>query len=308
MKLYKSIFITIITIFLFADCETNDEVTYTREITNYDKIEVPVLDFIHHNISSKKDTIITTKGGISIIYNSEIGNKCGIDTLGISLKEYVSMYDLIMDGVHTVSDSGILESGGMLYLDITNDVDKTDLAKAFKVDFPDDKDNRNMELFIRDSSDIEHWKRDKADWMPWFYSENMTPEEIKNKIDTYFKANLFSLDKFGWINCDAFLEFENLVDYDVVCEDKNVLFYTIFTNSNTLLLGEVAEENIYKLGKLPKEESISILGIAYKEDVLYYNMVDAVVNEQKLEFPELKKITREKLKEIIDSKFGDSFI
>lgn len=105
-------------------------------------------------IRADRDTTLTCKEGttLKIDANSFVNKRTGEPITGsvtVRVKEYYQMDDILNSGLHTMSSTGILETGGMLYVDAKANGRSAKLAKGkpMAIGMPYDTEKEGMRLF-----------------------------------------------------------------------------------------------------------------------------------------------------------------
>ncbi|MFA9214234.1 MAG: hypothetical protein ACEQSR_10375 [Candidatus Methylacidiphilales bacterium] len=104
-------------------------------------------------ITNVNDTFITGKNGTKIsIPNNSFVDKNGNAVTGIisfELKEALTLADMVMGNLTTLSNGKILQTGGMIYTNATANGENIFIAsnKALQISFPTDNKNDSMLLF-----------------------------------------------------------------------------------------------------------------------------------------------------------------
>ena len=80
----------------------------------------------------------------------------------------------------------------------------------------------------------------------------------------------------------------------------------IFYDYNSIIKGTINEGEKLEFSNIPVGLDVSIIGLGAKGDDVYFNFLEANTNHEGLKFPKLKLIEKEKLKEILNNKFGSS--
>ena len=274
-----------------------------KKIHQYAKIERNTIEqkFI---LKGDIDSSIVTEQGTILEFQSFCFNDSGI--INISIAEYFSSSEILLKGLETKTDSGFLETAGMFKIEATNqngELLKLDTAKPIKVSNP----NIDSTFIIfhgntQDSSLV--WEtynsislHQPLDW---------TIEMMHEYLEKLHKLRCMNIYKLGWINFDKSLPSEktNLL---VNCEEsEGQIFYLKLKDYSTFIY-EIKTDfsNSINFNGIPLGKEASIVCLAEKNNEMFYNFMDINTSDEKIDFPELKKTSEDKIKTILDGKFGD---
>ena len=187
-------------------------------------------------VSNKKDIEIKGNEGtiITIPKNSLVtkNGKIITETIEIELQEFYKKSDIIEANLHTMSDGKILESGGMVFINVKHGNENLQLKRGATVqlEFASRKDIRGMDTFYGEEKD------DQINWVPKNNSVLVTTasvvvddedgesriftqrDTILSKENTEEDKLILKSNKLGWINCDRFYKLENKTDLIVKSE------------------------------------------------------------------------------------------
>ncbi len=146
-----------------ADNETNSGRQQNRrvevEITLQPKAFVNVLQSKSQefSIQSGVDTLIIGKNGTVFRFRNDVFDVPKGTKLNINIREALTYSDMIFDRLSTVSDGRLLETGGMIKLDVTTQSGNPVAIKAGKtvqIRIPTDKPNHKMQTFYATAASI----------------------------------------------------------------------------------------------------------------------------------------------------------
>lgn len=246
------------------------------------------------------DTVLVGDGGTKIcLKKGSLNIKTG--KVKVQLSEFYSISDMILAGLSTVSNDNLLETAGMICLNIkTEDGEKVYLEDT-KCTFQTPKQaiiKEDMLLFngaINDQ-DIINWRLNIVAAVP---TDSVLIN--KNYIDqSYF----FQLSSLGWINCDRFIEVEEQLDLIVDVTNDGGSYSLVMKSFNSIIPGFVNENNQLVFKGIPANEPISLVGIAKKGEKIYYSLIDANSSDDDLVFQEYEEIGINELREKLEVKFG----
>ncbi|MBI3234573.1 MAG: hypothetical protein HYZ42_11125 [Bacteroidetes bacterium] len=105
-------------------------------------------------ITSKNDTTIICAEGTKIYimpnsFETVNGRTFDFDSLRIEVQEYYKMSDIILARLSTISEDGILETGGMLNIKAYSGVEECQLKNesTIEISFPRNKEKEGMQLY-----------------------------------------------------------------------------------------------------------------------------------------------------------------
>jgi hypothetical protein len=171
-----------------------------------------------YNINTERDTFIICKNGtlLEIKANSftTLNKELAKGIVKIELKEAYTYADIIANGLQTVSNGNLLETGGMVFLKATLDgalVD-IDIKKPIQLTIPSIANRNGMQLFYLDKKEDNNLLNSKRTWIANGQMQNA--KNIKNLKNKYVLKETdnnnisngyeFLIRNFGWINCDRF--------------------------------------------------------------------------------------------------------
>lgn len=110
-------------------------------------------------INPLKDTMIIGNEGTKLLFKA--GSLLSTKKVQIELKEYYALGDYIKSSLPTVSNGQMLQTGGSIYLNATeNDASKKTVGinqqLGIQADFTLGKNDTNMQIFIKDPGSKEH--------------------------------------------------------------------------------------------------------------------------------------------------------
>lgn len=108
---------------------------------------------------------------------------------------------------------------------------------------------------------------------------------------------LFSTNRFGWLNCDRFLnENRNLTDLFVLNENSdNTIVSVIFHRFKSLVPGNIESEKVV-FRNIPVGEKVTIVAVKTEESEILLSVKEIVVTYKKDIIPDFQKVTLELLK------------
>lgn len=295
----KKIRIIILT-FCFYYCYacTNEVAEKRIDNTSFNNfIEVPSQFF---KINSDKDTVIIGKNGTKIFLPKQCFN-VKTEKIEIELREYLNIQDMLTNMLTTTSNSKILETYGMLYINAkTLKGEPISLNRSYTIEFPETKKCDEIKVFYGNRNErIMNWELDKYD-----ESYPAQPYNDDTTLKYIYKKNIFEIKKLGWINCDRFLEFINKTNLVVKISDGNdKAFYSLVLKKyNSIIPGIININKELNFNGIPKGESVLLIGLEIKENKLYFAYNDFNTNCDTIEMKSLEPVSKEELQIILQKK------
>lgn len=283
-------------------------------------------------ISNYKNNLIITKNGLKInIPKNCFGN---LDSTRFVFLDCFSIQNIIEQGVSTLDkDFKVLETDGMFYLiALSNNNDTLQPKKDILIEMPNKTRKKNMKIFYgkRSINDIVFWdltqinienkkrrieEENLNDEIILVADSNFGSTKISNENSTIVVSKniknvdlpnyIFNISKLGWINCDRYLEGDTddlIVNIQKV--DKGASFYLVLINYNSVIppRNNVNGKIVFK--NIPSKEPYTLVAIGMKDEDTYFNMVDYDNIKKEVNFPSLKKITKQELTDKLFGKFG----
>jgi hypothetical protein len=192
---------SLIAIVILVGCQPEN--SFTRE-----DVQTSVEDFYKKNrVSEQSYTVSATSGGVKTtaagnkIYfpDNAFVTKTGTPVTGevsISVKEYLTPFDMILNNMPTMADGIPLESGGEYKISATSNNQELELAtgKFVRIQMTKGNSNNAMQVFkgTEDNQGNVNW------------TLNQTPGNIVVGDSTLFAGSSLFSSSIGWLNCDKF--------------------------------------------------------------------------------------------------------
>lgn len=211
--------------------------------------------------------------------------------ISVLLCEYYSVKDMILSGLTTECNGAVIETGGMIYLDISVNGKKLKLKKGVDIQvlFPYKNKFRKDDMlsFIGQKKDgLINWNLDvsgkvvRSDKMSFpnsnnefldYEGEEEAWNESEEEASQFWKVDgyLMNTNNIGWINCDRFIE-----DYEpteiivkIQSENKNLGTRILFTDLKSILsMYEYSPRNEVKHSNLPFGKEVYIISYTILKD------------------------------------------
>lgn len=276
---------------------------------------------------------------------TESGKPLG-ESIRVELKELTDQGQLLRANAQTVSDGRLLVSGGAYFIAMTSNGDKLKLkeGKNLGVRFPrlsdqpmmlfygqrDELGNINWskanEVFktsqqkaisAGDTTQKQRKKRqseidaviDYIDLADTTTTEEerkaMAENEKKNKIigEVYDEIGLY---KFGWINCDKFLEVDNATDLNTIFNPKDSIkyanVYLVFKDLRSIVQGNYYQEKMVRFENLPVGYKVKLIAFAVKDEKVFAYATDLTISKGQKITLDLSEIQENDLRKVLDKK------
>ena len=189
-----------IAIMILAGCQP--ETSFTREDE-----QTSVEDFYRKNRKTEQSyTVSGTSGGVKTttagnkiyIPDNAFVTKTGTPVTGevsVSVKEYLTPYDMIMNNMPTMANGVPLESGGEFRISATKNNQELELASGKFVRIQMKGSNNNGMQVFNGTEDTQG----NVNW-----TLNQTPGNIVVGDSTLFAGSSLFSNSMGWLNCDKF--------------------------------------------------------------------------------------------------------
>jgi hypothetical protein len=258
---------------------------------------------------SSRDTIILCVEGTEIEFIFSESIKAENNSINVEIKEFYELNDMLLNNLSTEMDSGYIETGGMLHLSIrdSNNTELTADEVTCKIKFAG-TEKKGMQLFTGVSQGYEvKWNSNSG----YIIANENDTAEIRIQAEMIRNRKYFDVFKFGWINCDRFINIEQKENLTIKSSQKdlhNISVFVVLKSFSSILMSSFDKKKEVNFIGLPKNEIVTVIFLARKKDVLYYNIIDHKLNGEVLNFVDLKQSSEENFKSEIQSRFKESFV
>ena len=292
---------------------SNDTIQNNQAI--FDHFEQPNQTFLISPNSTK--TIAGSQGTLMTIDANSFETKEGKEVtseIEIQLSEYYEVSDMILANLSTSSDNNMLETGGMIHWTAKSEGEELKLknGKGVQIEFPTSYQS-NMQLFSGE------FLNGKMNWNPQIqevsFNASIEPKNTfsllqdeasfgsSNFAETEINTrNLnFNTNEIGWINCDRFLDFENLTAVQVNYQPGHKpSAYLVFHNYKSIMPSGYRQNHLQFIN-LPTNEPATLIVFAVKADKYFYHS-EKIVIEKDLKFDvDMREIGIESFKKEIQN-------
>jgi hypothetical protein len=212
--------------------------------------------FIKRKINCDKANYIY--GDYTYVYIPPNALDCNCKEISFELKEFFTPSQLLLSGLTTTSNGKPLITGGMIHIMAYCNGKEVLINKEKNIEITFTTIDQSFGVFYGSKkNNIINWKLDKkaeVELIPFEMEEETEEEESK-------RLKLLS-DKFGWINCDAFVEDgpRTELKVDLNQPSKKIYARLIFNDIKSLLPGYFTNESKSKVvfKNIPKNKQASL--------------------------------------------------
>ncbi len=232
-----------------------------------------------HTITCTNGTVLKIKSNTFI----SLDKKTIQGNVALEIKEAYSYTDMIANNLHTVSNGNLLQSGGMVYINATQNIQQLDIdiQNPIQVEMPTTKKKEGMLLFNLDNNN----------WVANGQWQNISPKKIKKEISELDNNNfndtldgfnqkfislndnkyVFSLRNLKWINCDAFSsnKVTNIYVNNNVKSKANLFSSLILRKFKGIIKGFTNSKDVIVFNNVPKDTEIIILSFKIQNDKVF---------------------------------------
>lgn len=271
----------------------SSDITKVREL-----VSVSPQSFV---IKSDRDTTLIGKNGTRISIPQRAF--CFSDgtfaegEIKIELKEFYSISQMQLSGLHTISSGENIETGGMIYINATSKERELGLitGKSIALEFKSPY-NSNMEIFYGDGS------LEKMNWVPENKDTTLSNVALADTIpysEGNHLHNTLRAINLGWINCDRFLNFPETTEIFVKTIDgidSSIFCGLVLKKYNSIVSGSLTKERTMCFSPIPLNEEATIMLISYRDENYYFGYKDIKVKSKETYEITMQVITKEELK------------
>lgn len=296
------------------------EAVIEKELVVSSKNILGIDDYFEKNVQSftinpAEENIIRGEKGTEITFPAYAflcadGSEPG-DKIRIELREFYSRCDLLKAGLHTMSGSNILETGGTVHVVAFCGNEEAQLADGAQMTlaFPYKQYKEGMQTFNGFEED------GMLDWVASgegsespvseedLYFDPETEQYYSNIGDVFFQVNkneagldsyLLSSGSLGWINCDRFYDdptekMELVVSVDTALHPSVRL---VFKNIQSVMSGYADDNGKIRFEGIPQGSEVSLVAYSIVDNKPYMALKNIVVtsnSEEKMMLAETSK-------------------
>jgi hypothetical protein len=117
--------------------------------------------------------------------------------------------------------------------------------------------------------------------------------------------NTFETSTLGWINCDRFIEYENLSDVLVSVKDHppGTVYSLVLLDQASIIAGRAMDGTLRFRG-VPSGLNACVVALSMDDSgAMSVSMLDLTIGQGKHEMPELKSMPKEDIERMFEEKF-----
>lgn len=275
------------------------------------------------SISNLSDTTLQGKNGTTIYVPATCLCKPDGSPLSgpaqIELKELFTKSDIVLHNKPTTSNRQLLVTGGAIYVNAKSGKEdlKISCPEGIQISIPGNRREEAMELFmgqINRQGEI-NWVKDSSlnmlDAQEEYYDAELNDLErqitlARGDSSVGKSVYLFSSNKFGWINCDAFYnDAREKVTMNVkiengVPEDYTTRVFLVFKKLNSVMPLYSADNELFSSSDLPLGEEVYVVTLSGKAPKLFLDVRSAAIQKDHPEIVRLKESNKEEIKKQLE--------
>lgn len=314
--------LSFIAVFLFCtSCESNENdkledresVTMSDKLINKEEQSFKVASTIEPiEIKGSEGTVLRIPA--NSLVNEETGDLYDGECT-LKLQEFYSLSDMLLGNLNTqTSDDKLLSSGGMVYIEVLDSNSQCLTMReetSYQLQFP--KQEKTSQLDMR----LFYGDLNKTEQIEWIESESnlLLTDQVWGLNDSIVGSNnmyegtvdnfIFYGAKFGWINCDAFVNFDNekLLSKIIVNDPSNSFHRIIDKKSMSIgVLYQERKKGSYEFTKLQKGGRYWLLSMNKDGSNYYYDLREVKLTEKVNQVnPEYSKVDLKTLRKKLES-------
>ena len=270
--------------------ETNINSVTRNNLESIDEYIKDVKPQIFIQDASSEIRIKGKDGTLIVIPPNSLEDSLGISITGsiiVELKEYYRKSDMILNGLQTLSNKeNILETAGMINIIVKQNNIGLELKNnsRFLIQIPNKKQLELMDFFSK-TEEEDRWERNT-------WTERDRDDEILEKY-------IFNSSKFGWINCDRFVEFDDLTEIIANVNDTiDTRVCMVFQSINSIL-NYSEKKNGYIFRNVPIGEQVSIIAFKLGKGKMFYAQENITIGKGRVSNLELKEVSKDLFDKLI---------
>jgi len=277
------------------------------------QLSIPLQNF---TISPFEDIILHGVRGVKIyieansfVYMNGIPVR---EPVEIELKEVYLKSAMVREDLTTTTRNGLLESGGMIYLNATSYDQNVAIRRgtAISIEMPRSQNDLlpGMSVFNGQRSGDQpiNWSLNKETRLRRNANLNSI---LRNRVLRRFRnlgnnalarglnKYLYEVTQLGWTNCDRYIFGDRPLTSMTVIENThaNIELKVVLKEYNTTF-SAIRDENIFRIPSVPLGEKIYLVGLGKLGEDTYLGIKEVLVEEEMVESLEFKMTTAEQIR------------
>ncbi|HRE98494.1 MAG TPA: KH domain-containing protein [Flavobacteriales bacterium] len=250
-------------------------------------------------IAASSDSVIIGEKGTKIkLLAGSLQNPMGeiySGSVSIELIEFYDLSEMVINNLSTeTTDGKLLSTGGMVYVNFLDSIN-SQLSlidgKGYELWFKksDTLDKREMHLFKGE------WDKEDSPCLKWEKSEDtlILSDQVWGLKDDVLSNNnlakgtvdyfIFNSTQIGWINCDAFVKYEqmDLLTKVSIQEQTKAAYRLIDKKTKSIgVLYQERKNGKYEFNMVQTGNQYYLFSFYKKDGYYYYNLTDFVAKKE----------------------------
>lgn len=263
------------------------------------------------SVDGSKEIKIVGKEGtrITIPKNSLVKENGELATgqIEIELKEFYKKSDFVSSNLHTMSDSSLLETAGMINLvaKLSGEDLKLKDGALIGIEMASQADMNGMQTF----NGIRH-----GDQINWLQSSQMnlittsltgSATELSFALDSISRKQFQKINKLiiqsarlGWINCDRFSQIQSKTKLTLKIDTSyNPIVFLVFKDINSIMPGNYQSTNDFTLNNIPLGKKATIIAFGFANGKQYFFSKEIIIRLNQIENIQLTASSFDKIEQ-----------
>lgn len=322
MKNFKILFFTLLLICLLTNCvREKQEFQPVNNLQKFSQVESQVFE-----LDTVSWQLVKGRLGTEIYFVRDIFKVDENQKITLELKEFYEGKELLYNNISTITNKNeLLESSGVIFLDIKTDGEKVSLKEneRLQIKFPDNRLSGN-DIFYANPDSLNQFKWIKEEDLyvgvmnyDQLYKIDMLKPVRMDSLDFYRKEPddtiqentsgpliipPILIDKFGWINIDKIIDPDGIVNFELIVKNDNIYNFSthiIYKELNSFI-SEYRTIDSLKFKNIPIKNQTQLIIVGKQGEQMFAEKIEIKnIPEQKINV-RLKKIDSIELKNIVD--------
>lgn len=252
-------------------------------------------------ISNSNDTVVNLEDSLRLLIKAGAFIKSidysSFDSIVIKYSGYNKLSEMIMKELSTMSDTQLLKTNGMFFIDVIDKKTKNkirEIKDSSLVLYCEKMNCYEWSLFYGDTTNK------RLNWLLPLISLDQMPQPF---IEDFYKETGFYLKNIGWLNFDQFIQIKGKKDKIIIRKQEfdEEKYFIIMKNYKCIVYAKDSI-GIAKFEFMPIGEPATIIAKGVENNQLSYAMHDFIIGET-LPYLDLKQVTSDDYQRIVEEKF-----